>query len=105
MGTNNILGEAAPPAGVTLLMYPQEGEGAAYGNLFFANQSEDADYVRIALVPNEQIPLPQHYIAYDTLVPPNHPVVLQELCLAEFEQLYVYSANGTTSFVYTGIEY
>lgn len=105
MGTNNILGEAAPPSGLTLLMYPQEGEGAAYGNLFFVNRGDITDRIRVALVPNEQIPLPEYYIAYDTIVPPNHTVVLQEICLAEFDQLYVYSANGTTSFVYTGIEY
>lgn len=105
MSTNSILSESAPPAGLTLLMYPPEGKGAAYGNLFFVNRSDIADRIRVALVPNEQIPDPNYYIAYDTLVPPNHTVVLQQICLNQFEQLYVYSENGSTTFVYTGIEY
>lgn len=105
MSTNSILSEAAPSAGLTLLMYPPEGKGAAYGNLFFVNRGDITDRIRIALVPNEQIPTPEYYVAYDTIVPPNHTVVLQQICLNNFEQLYVYSANGTTTFVYTGMEY
>jgi hypothetical protein len=105
MSTNGILSESAPPAGLTLLMYPPEGKGPAYGNLFFVNRGDITDRIRIALVPNEQIPSPDYYIAYDTIVPPNHTVVLQQICLAEFEQLYVYSERGSTTFVYTGIEY
>lgn len=105
MSTNSILSEAAPSSGVTLLMYPPEGKGAAYGNLFFVNRGDVTDKIRVALVPNEQIPAPDYYIAYDTIVPPNHTVVLQQICLNQFEQLYVYSENGSTTFVYTGIEY
>lgn len=105
MSTNSILSESAPPPGITLLMYPPEGNGPAYGNLFFVNRGDESDKIRVALVPNEQIPGPDYYIAYDTIVPPNHTVVLQQICLNQFEQLYVYSERGSTTFVYTGIEY
>lgn len=105
MSTNGILSEVAPLSGITLLMYPFEQRGPTYGNLFFVNRGDIPDAIRVAMVSQGQFLGPECYIAYDTEVPPNHTVVLQELCLNTDEQLYVYSAYGTTTFVYTGIEY
>ncbi len=105
MQTSKILAEILPAASDTVLMYYNLTGDGAYGNLFFVNQSSDSDRVRVAITPTDVLPNPASYLLYDTVVPPNHTVVLQEIALAQFERLYVFSANGTTSFVYTGIEY
>lgn len=105
MATNGILGELKPDATIETLLYYDDTVNGTYGNLFFVNQASVTDYIRIALAAPYIYPEPQSYIAYDTMVPPNHTVVLQEICLNTLEQLFVYSQNGTTSFVYTGQKY
>lgn len=105
MATSGILAEINPPSSVILAMYYQEVGNGVMGNLFFVNQGDVTDYVRIAITPADQQPSPDSYLMYDTFVPPNHTVVLQEIALAQLELLYVYSQNGTSSFVYTGTSY
>jgi hypothetical protein len=105
MPTNKILAEILPAASDTVLMYYDLLGNGAQGNLFFVNQSRDSDRVRVAVTPKDVLPTPDSYLLYDTVVPPNHTVVLQEIGLAQFERLYVFSQNGTTSFVYTGQAY
>lgn len=102
MTTNCILGELKPEATIETRLYYDTTVNGAYGNLFFVNQSDQTDFIRVALAAPFIFPEPQSYIAYDSAIPPNHTVVLQEICLSRFEQLFVYSQNGTTSFVYTG---
>lgn len=105
MPTSKILAELLPAASDTVLMFYDLIGNGAQGNLFFVNQSSDSDKVRIAITPVDTLPNPNSYILYDTVIPPNHTVVLQEIALAQFERLYVFSQNGTTSFVYTGLAY
>lgn len=105
MATGKILAEIIPAASDTVLMYYDLTGNGAQGNLFFVNQSSDSDKVRVAITPIDVLPNPDSYLLYDTVVPPNHTVVLQEIALAQFERLYVFSQNGTTSFVYTGLSY
>lgn len=100
-----ILAETKPVPSDTALMYFQDVGNGVTGNVFFVNQGEFGDFVRIAITPFGQVPQPESYLLYDTVVPPHHTVVLQEIALAVLERLYVYSQNGTTSFVYTGTMY
>lgn len=105
MTTNNIIAELKPSASDTVLMFYDITGNGVQGNLFFVNQSSVADKVRIAICPVDQPPTPDNYLMYDGVIPPNHTVVLQEIALAQFERLYVFSQNGSTSFVYTGLRY
>lgn len=102
---DGILAELKPEATIETLLYIDDTVEGAMGNLFFVNQSELTDYVRIALAAPYIYPESQSYIAYDTMVPPNHTVALQQLAVKKLEQIFVYSQNGTTSFVYTGQTY
>lgn len=105
MPTSKILAEMLPAASDTVLMFYDLTGNGAQGNLFFVNQSSTADKVRIAITQKDVLPNPDNYILYDGVIPPNHTVVLQEIALAQYERLYVFSQNGTTSFVYTGLAY
>jgi len=105
MPTSKILAELLPAASDTVLMFYDLTGNGAQGNLFFVNQSSNSDKVRVAITPVDTLPNSNSYILYDTVIPPNHTVVLQEIALAQFERLYVFSENGTTSFVYTGLAY
>lgn len=102
---DGILAELKPEATIETLLYFDDTVEGAMGNLFFVNQSSLTDYVRIALAAPYIFPEPQSYIAYDTMVPPNHTVALQQIAVKKLEQIFVYSQNGTTSFVYTGETY
>ena len=102
---DGILAELKPEATIETLLYFDDTVEGAMCNLFFVNQSSITDYVRIALAAPYIYPEPQSYVAYDTMVPPNHTVALHELAVSKLEQIFVYSQNGTTSFVYTGQTY
>lgn len=101
-----ILAELQPSQGETVVMYYDITGNGALGNLFFVNKNNNStDTVRVACTAPDQAPTDDSYLVYDTLVPPNHMVVLQGIGLAQLERLYVFSNLGSTNFVFTGETY
>ena len=115
--TFQIFKEIKPPQYQTVLMYaaPFGGNLGVQGTLLVVNQGNsqvnagniaqdygrDSDFIRIG-VANSYAASSNSYIAYDTLMPPNHMAQWQQLCLKSGEGLFVYSKLGQTSFVFTG---
>lgn len=115
--TFQIFSELKPTQYVTVLMYTSPGgsNSGAQGSLLIVNQGNpevnsgnidldlgrDSDYIRVG-ISNSSVLSDDGFIAYDTMVPPNHMTQLQGLCLSSGSCLFVYSQKGQTSFVYTG---
>lgn len=114
-----IYEELKPPEFQTVLMYTVGGstlgvmvnmlavnQGNAMVNAGLAPPSygDDCDYVRIA-IGNTVVATGENYIAYDTLMPPNHMAQWQAIGLQNGETIFVYSQKGQTSFVMTGVSY
>jgi hypothetical protein len=66
--------------------------------------SRDCDYVRICIT-NAAVSTSAGYIAYDTLMPPNHVAQWQEINLSTGDNVFVTSEKGQCSFVFTGVGY
>ena len=109
--TFQIFEQLLPPVHQTVRMYtaPFGSNLGVQGQLLMVNQGNvettdyqsASDFVRVGLAPGVVLG-DEGFIAYDTLVPPNHMTQLQGICLQSGQSLFVYSQNGTTSFVFTG---
>ena len=98
-----ILGDLVPAPATTTLLYSDNVGNGASGDLRFVNQSSTTDYVQIAVTTNYLVmPTSETYLMYNTAIPPQHTVGISEISLGANQGLFVYSLNGTTSFMYTG---
>jgi len=98
-----ILGDLLPTAGNIAILYNSNvGLGAA-GTIYFVNQSNTLDLVRIALTKSSNsIPTSNTYILYDSPATSHYSVIIDSITLGLNQGLYVYSENGTTSFTFIG---
>ena len=111
-----IFQQLEPPQYQTVLMYTANFSNlGVQGQLLVVNQgnaqvnsgnvaadyNNDSDYIRIA-VGNSVVVTSENYIAYDTLLPPNHTAQWQLISLKSGESVFVYSQKGQCSFTFTG---
>jgi hypothetical protein len=98
-----ILGNVKPSAGNVTLLY---SNNAVVGNLFFTNESSNQDKLRIALTSNSTYsPTSNSYILYGTTISGNYSMNISDIYIGEGQAMFVYSENGTTSFIYTGFSF
>ena len=101
---NRILGRVKPDAITNTILYTVPAGTQANVNLFIANQGPGEDQVRVALTPSGSVLAATDYIIYNTTIQGNSSINLTGIALATGGFITVYSLNGTTSFVATGIE-
>lgn len=102
--TNKIMGRSKPSPLTNTTLYTVPALTQANVNLFCANQGPGEDYIRIAVTPSGVSLSATDYIIYDRLVPGNTTVNTTGVALNAGDFITIYSKNGTTSFVATGIE-
>ena len=101
---NKILGRVKPAAITNTTLYTVPAATQANVNIFIANQGSGEDKVRVALTPSGSALAATDYIAYDVVVAGNSSLNSTGIALAAAGFITVYSTNGTSSFVATGIE-
>lgn len=106
MATNNkILGRLKPAAATPGTLYTVPGSTQANVNLFCCNQSAAADdTIRVAITPSGASLTTTDYIVYDAIVKKGTTENITGIALAAGDFITVYSTNGLSSFVATGIE-
>jgi hypothetical protein len=105
--TYKILGQANPAATSNVFLYQvPAGNTAVISTLNICNTGTAGAAFRAMLRPaNTATMAPQHYIAYDTIVPGNDTIVITAgLTLASTDSVYVYSNVSTLSFNLFGSE-
>ena len=101
---NKILGRVKPSAITNTVLYTVPAATQANVNIFISNQGDGEDKVRVALTPSGSVLAATDYITYDVAIPGNGTLNLTGIALAASGFITVYTTNGTTSFVATGIE-
>jgi hypothetical protein len=101
---NKILGRVKPAAITNTTLYTVPGSTQANVNIFVSNQGSGEDQIRIALTPSGSALAATDYLAYDTVISGNGTLNFTGIALAAAGFITVYSVNGTSSFVATGIE-
>ena len=101
---NKILGRVKPAATTNTTLYTVPAATQANVNIFIANQGSGEDKIRVALTPSGSSLASTDYIAYDVTVAGNSSLNLTGIALAASGFITVYTTNGTSSFVATGIE-
>jgi hypothetical protein len=101
---NKILGRVKPVAITNTVLYTVPAATQANVNLFISNQGGGEDKIRVALTPSGSTLAATDYIVYDTIIAGNETINLTGIALAAAGFITVYSTNGTSSFVATGIE-
>jgi len=102
MSDTPILAELMPTMGNISLLYTIPYSNTATGTIFCLNQSSDCDIVNIALVPTTELLLPQHYIAYGTIIYSGQSLYLQQIYLNTDDKIYVESQLGASNFSFVG---
>jgi len=101
---NKILGRVKPDIIINTVLYTVPGSCQANVNIFISNQGAGEDRVRVALTPSGSSLAATDYIMYDTIISGNSIINITGIALATGGFITVYSLNGTSSFVATGIE-
>lgn len=99
---NKILGQSKPSAITNTTLYTVPAATQANVNLFIANQGSGEDQVRVAI--STAGPAAADYILYDQSVAAYSSLQITGIALAATNFITIYSTNGNTSFVATGIE-
>ena len=102
--TPKIFGQAKPPASVDTTLFIVASNTQAQFTIYVCNQTPDMDTINIGLVPFGQNESSASYIAYQTAIIGNSVLSFSGLFLNSGDQVAVFSTNGTTSFVATGLE-
>ena len=102
--TPKIFGQAKPPASVDTTLFIVASNTQAQFTIYVCNQTPDMDTINIGLVPFGQNESSASYIAYQTAIIGNSVLSFSGLFLNSGDQVEVFSTNGTTSFVATGLE-
>ncbi|MCK9439431.1 MAG: hypothetical protein WC188_04640 [Candidatus Caldatribacteriota bacterium] len=101
---NKILGRVKPASITNTSLYTVPVVTQANVNIFIANQGSGEDQIRVAITPSGSALAATDYIIYDIALAGNSSQQLTGIALAASDFITVYSLNGTTSFVATGIE-
>ena len=103
--TPKIFAQHYPPAGNDDNLFTVVSGHNAQLTVFVANHSISEDQISVSLVPegtaNTTAP---NYIAYQTRILGNGCIAFAGLFLDSGDQVRVRSANGTSSFVATGVD-
>jgi len=102
--TPRIFGQAKPLASIDTTLFIVAANTQAQFTIYVCNQTPDMDKINIGLVPFGQNENSASYIAYQTAVIGNSVLSFSGLFLSSGDQVQVFSTNGTTSFVATGLE-
>lgn len=101
---SKILGQLKPTSGTLGLLYIVPNAKESQGIIVCCNQATTKDHIHIGFVKSGDNPnLTQQFVCFNTAVPANG-VLEKSFDLGPDESLYVYSLNGTSSFVATGLE-
>jgi hypothetical protein len=112
--TQQIFSQSNPPPFVYLRLYlvPYTMLGASgqllvtnLGNPNSSDYETNCDFISVGLSPDSRSYFPDSWIAWNTLMPPNHMAQFQGICLAAGQTLFVYNAKGQCSFTFTGSSY
>ena len=107
----NILGQARPAAGQVQTLVILRPDQNGYCHIRIANISNDTpDTIKVVIKKagdSDSLSDPSstddsHYLAYNTLLPPNNLFVLPNIGLEPQDQVLVYSENGVVDFNCTG---
>ena len=103
-----IFAQAYPPQDydATLYTVSQVPPHTAQLSIFISNHSPVMDNISVALIPSTQnTSAVKNYIAYNTPLIGNGVLAFASLCLGSGDSIHVQSANGTTSFTATGMDF
>lgn len=102
MKTEPILRELSPIAGVPDVLLENNVGQATTGTVFCMNRGEENDRVSVALVTNGNVLTSNCYIAFESTLHYGHSLYLQQLGLGSQDSIAVTSANGSTTFIFSG---
>ena len=100
---SNSFAQVLPIASTNTTLFTVPGNTTAFGTIFCSNSNLAVDSVRVAIVPSGNVVSNSNWLSYDTVIPANYPIYLQEIGLNAGDNVVVYSQNGTTSFTFTGV--
>ena len=104
MAAYKILGNSAPSAATDTTLVTGSTNGTVVSSFAACNTNAASDVIRVALVPNGGTLGTSNYVYYGFVVPANSTI--QETpgwTLESGATLHVYSVNGYSTFVATGI--
>ena len=105
MNTPKIFGQLKPTDTVGMsLLYPVPSNTRAQVTLFVCNQSADAEFFSIALVPAGGTLITARYIAFDSILAGNGVFSVSGIGMDQDDAIYVKSLYGNLSFTATGIQ-
>jgi hypothetical protein len=103
--TPKIFAQQYPAAGIDTNLFTVVAGHNAQLSVFVANHNAVEDQISVSLVPQGTAnTTPPNYIAYQTRIFGNGCIAFSGLFLDDGDQVRVTSANGTTSFVATGVD-
>jgi hypothetical protein len=102
MSLDPILSEVKPAATDNVVVYSVPPGEHVTGTVFCLNQDDAPDFVDVALVSNGNVLSSNSYVCYETIAYHGQSIYLQEIYLSSQDNIVVRSANGSTSFTFTG---
>lgn len=107
--TPRIFAQQYAPTPSSPALYTVESSPVAHFaqlSIFISNHSPVLDYVSVALVPSSQnLTSNKNYIAYNTPLIGNGVLAFASISLGSGDSIRVVSANGTSSFTATGMDF
>lgn len=97
-----ILSENAPSAATPTTLHTNAVGQTSNGTVFCMNRGTMDDRISVALVPSGESLGNSHYICFQTVLNYGHSLYLQQLCLNSEDFIVVESANGTSTFIFSG---
>jgi len=99
-----ILSELSPTPNVPTLLYTVGNSSTVTGTVFCMNQSNNDDFVGVALVPNASVLSNTMWIAFNTKIYHGQNLYLQQIYLNSGDSVWVSSQHGTSNFIFNGLE-
>ena len=98
-----LLGTGQPDAGMNQTIVTIRPDSNAYMNIYITNtDSENYEFIKVAVKPGADDLADQHWIAYDTPIYPSKLFVLADIGLGPSDEVVVSSQNGYATFNVTG---
>lgn len=102
MDLKPILYEIKPTANANVTLYTVSSNEYVTGTIFCLNQDEYDDRVSVALVSNGNVLTANSYICFETTAYRGQSIYLQQIYLGSEDSINVWSARGTSNFIFTG---
>lgn len=97
-----ILRESAPSASTSNVLLVNNIGQTSTGTVFCMNKGSIDDKVSVALITNGNVLTSNCYICFESTLNYGHSLYLQQLGLGSQDSIEVTSANGTTTFIFSG---